>query len=72
MASKMSRWAVVTGARFDWWIGPRSMKSYPHGEILFLPRAAIELGQAAGVVQSIPRPPGYRVDKSGKVVRCSS
>lgn len=72
MAGKVSRWAVVVGDRFDWWTTPRSMRTYPRGDILFLPLRAIKLGEAAGVVQSIPRPPGYRVDKSGKVVRCSS
>ena len=67
-----SRWAVVVASRFDWFPKPLTMRSHSRGEIVHLPSAAIEMAVNSGALVRIAKPDAYKVDKSGRVVRCDS
>lgn len=67
-AASESRWFRVTGERFDWIFSKSKMKSFKHGQIAYEPRACVDAGVAAGLVERIERPANARVDKSGRVV----
>lgn len=63
-----SRWFRVTGPKFDWMPTPRTMISFPHGAIGYRPRACLEAGLTAGVIEVIEKPEGARVGKDGNVI----
>ena len=66
----MSRWCKVISDRFDYVLGPTQMISGRKGDILYLPERVVSAGTAAGQLERISRPAGYKVDKKGRVV-CS-
>lgn len=65
-----SRWCQVIAERFDYVVGPTRMVSGRKGDILFLPERIAAAGASSGSLKRIPKPKGYRVDKSGRVI-CS-
>lgn len=65
----MAKWFRVTGERFDWMPTPRVMISFPHGHIDFRPKACIDAGLAAGLIETIKKPAGYSVDKAGRITK---
>lgn len=75
MARKVStteqdnRWFRVTADRFDWVVRPNMIVSFTKGAIDFRPKACIEAGLSLNAIEVISKPAGYRVDKSGKVVK---
>ena len=66
-----SRWCKVISPRFDHMIAVNKMLSADQESILYLPEPILSAGILAGKLKRIDRPPGYRVDKAGRVT-CSS